>query len=85
MGAAAGWVRRPPARSRRGAGAEPGRWPGEDGGGPAYLAEDVTPDGPSVESEVLAALRGASLDETTPLQALQLLARLQKQLVDPEQ
>jgi DNA mismatch repair protein MutS len=57
----------------------------EDGGAPAYLAEDVTPDGPSVESEVLAALRGASLDETTPLQALQLLARLQKQLVGQEQ
>jgi DNA mismatch repair protein MutS len=57
----------------------------EDGGAPAYLSEDVTPDGPSVESDVLAALRDAPLDETTPLQALQLLARLQKQLVDPEQ
>jgi hypothetical protein len=33
-----------------------------------------------VESEVLAALRGAALDETTPLQALQLLARLQQDL-----
>jgi len=52
----------------------------EDGGGPAYLPDDVTPDGPSVESEVLAALRGAALDETTPLQALQLLARLQQDL-----
>jgi len=52
----------------------------EDGGTPAYLPDDVTPDGPSVESEVLAGLRGVSLDETTPLQALQLLARLQEQL-----
>ncbi|HEY3586841.1 MAG TPA: hypothetical protein VGK85_06805, partial [Myxococcaceae bacterium] len=52
----------------------------EDGGAPAYLPEDVTPDGPSVESDVLATLRGAPLDETTPLQALQLLARLQQGL-----
>jgi DNA mismatch repair protein MutS len=54
-------------------------------GATAYLPDDVTPDGPSVESEVVAALRGARLDETTPLQALQLLAALQKQLIDPEQ
>ena len=52
----------------------------EDGGPPTLLPDDVTPDGPSVESEVLAALRDAPLDETTPLQALQLLARLQKDL-----
>ena len=52
----------------------------EDGGPPTLLPDDVTPDGPSVESEVLAALRDATLDETTPLQALQLLARLQKDL-----
>jgi DNA mismatch repair protein MutS len=52
----------------------------EDGGAPTLLPDDVTPDGPSVESEVLAALRDAPLDETTPLQALQLLARLQREL-----
>ena len=52
----------------------------EDGGAPTYLPEDVTPDGPSVESEVLTALREAKLDETTPLQALQLLARLREEL-----
>jgi len=52
----------------------------EDGGAPAYLPDDVTPDGPSVESEVLEALRAARLDETTPLQALQLLVRFQKEL-----
>jgi hypothetical protein len=52
----------------------------EEGGGPAYLPDDVTPDAASPESEVLAALRDACLDETTPLQALQLLARLQKDL-----
>jgi DNA mismatch repair protein MutS len=52
----------------------------EDGGAPTYLSEDVTPDGPTVETEVLAALRDAALDETTPLQALQLLARLQQEL-----
>ena len=56
----------------------------EDGGAPAYLPEDVTPDAPSAESEALEALRGASLDETTPLQALQLLAALQKQLAGNE-
>jgi DNA mismatch repair protein MutS len=55
----------------------------EDGGAPAYLPEDVSPDGPTVESEVLAALRDAALDETTPLQALQLLAKLQKELGQP--
>ena len=52
----------------------------EDGAGPAYLADDVTADPPSQESEVLAALRGAQLDETTPLEALQLLSTLQKEL-----
>ncbi len=52
----------------------------EDGGPPTLLPDDVTPDGPSVESEVLTALREAPLDETTPLQALQLLARLQREL-----
>jgi DNA mismatch repair protein MutS len=52
----------------------------EDGGPPALLPDDVTPDAPSVESEILAALRDAPLDETTPLQALQLLARLQQNL-----
>jgi DNA mismatch repair protein MutS len=54
----------------------------EDGGPPTLLPDDVTPDGPSVESEVLAALREAKLDETTPLAALQLLARLQGELSD---
>ena len=52
----------------------------EDGGPPTLLSEDVTPDGPSVESEVLAALWDVKLDETTPLQALALLARLQAEL-----
>ena len=32
----------------------------EDGGPPTLLPDDVTPDGPSVESEVLAALRDAA-------------------------
>ena len=52
----------------------------EDGGAPGYLPEDVTPDAPTAESEVLAVLRDARLDETTPLQALQLLARLREKL-----
>jgi DNA mismatch repair protein MutS len=53
----------------------------EDGGLPTLLPDDVTPDGPSVESEVLATLRDVRPDETTPLQALQLLVRLQQDLV----
>ena len=53
-------------------------------GPPGVLPDDVTPDGPSVESEVVAALREVRLDETTPLQALQLLATLRKQLTDRE-
>jgi DNA mismatch repair protein MutS len=55
----------------------------EDGGPPTLLPDDVTPDPPSVESEVLAALREAPLDQTTPLEALQLLARLQQDLTRP--
>jgi len=52
----------------------------EDGGSPVLLPDDVTPDAPSAQSEVAAALRALRVEETTPLQALQLLARWKQEL-----
>jgi len=55
----------------------------EDGGPPALLPDEVTPDAPSAQSEVAAALRALRVEETTPLQALQLLARWKQELDGP--
>jgi DNA mismatch repair protein MutS len=52
----------------------------EDGGPPALLPDEVTPDAPSAESEVAAALRALRVEETTPLEALQLLALWKQEL-----
>jgi DNA mismatch repair protein MutS len=52
----------------------------EDGSGPLLLPDEVTPDGPSPESEVVAALRSLPVEETTPLEALRLLARWKSEL-----
>jgi len=52
----------------------------EDGGPPAPLPDEVTPDAASPEAEGAASLRALRVEETTPLQALQLLARWKQEL-----